>query len=812
MPYSVDNSLPESRQIGSTLDEEVQQARETINKANVLENLDRFADAIALLEQARTTLADHERSLEVACTDLNLGVVYTRLGRYDEALAALDRAEKGFAALDNPVEAAVVELYRADLYADFNLYEELLQAPGRDWTLFEERQMQWQAARAALHKAVAWRKLGDVTQAGELLAGARAIFARIGDPVWARLADQEQATLWCEMGEWTRALPVAVETAALLRDRGRPIRAGRSSLLAAQCCLALDQLTEATRHYQEVLKGGLGLNNPALLYRAHHGLGRVAQRQGHLEDAYEHFHQAIETLESIRQRLHVDDFRVGFPEDRLHVYRDAMLLCLQVGRDEETFAYVERAKSGELVNLLIASLASSPALPHGGREKDREGAREDLIACLKTLREQLHWHYSKFSAKWEGGDGEKHGRKSSHPEAAVWQRISVIEQEAAQAWWQLQWLTPSYASLSRSDLCTPAAVRTCLREGEVLLQYYVAGETIYVFIVGHDGLRACLPLACTPSQVEDGVGALEITLKGVSNFGHDYVATTLDPLSRQQLSWLYDDLLRPIVPFLEGANHLLVAPDGLLFKIPFHALHDGEVYLLERYQMSYTPSASALRLCQANRRRHRVGPDRALVVGYSRGGELPCILQEVKAVAGTVPGAMVLTDEEATLDRLREQAGRSALLHLATHAVFRQDNPLFSALQLAGGCWLRTMDLYVYTLQLNGALVTLSGCETGRHRLRGGDLLGLSQGFFCAGASALVASLWPVGDVSTARLMERFYTHLAAGEAAVSALRRAQQELRNFEEERDGRRVRPYAHPFYWAPFCLLGTPDVRLA
>ena len=698
------------------------------------------------------------------------------------------------------MEAAVVELYRADLYAEFNLYDELLQAPARGWQLFEERHMQWQAARAALHKAVAWRRLGDVTQAGELLAGARAVFARIGDPVWTRLAGLEQAALRCEMGEWARALQLAIETAAFFRDKEMPIRAAGGSLLAAECYLALGRPAEAVERYREVLNVALELNVPALLYRAHHGLGRVAQRQGRLQESCEHLGQAVETVESLRQRLRVDDFRVGFLEDKLQVYHDAVQACLRLGRDEEAFAYVERAKSGALADMLIASLNPSPG------PSPKRGGESPPLARLGALREQLNWHYSGL----EGGDEEERGQKWPHPEAERWQRIAVIEQEAAQAWRELERASPFYTALDRAGLHTPAATWNCLREDEVLLQYYVAGETIYVFIVGRDGLRACPTLACTSSQVEDTVGALDTTLKSASNFAGDYVADILGPLSRQMLGWLYGDLLRPLVPFLEGANRLLIAPDGALFEAPFHALHDGEGYLLERYEVAYTPSAGALRLCQENRHRRSAGPGRSLIVGYSRGGALPHILQEVQAVARAVPGAMVLTDEGATLARLQEHAGQSTLLHLATHTVFRRDNPLFSALQLAGGDWLRVMDLY--TLRLNGALVTLSGCETGRHRLRGGDLLGLSWGFFCAGAAALVVSLWPVSDVSTATLMERFYTLMAAGETAASALRRAQWGLRNLKEERGGRRVRPYAHPFYWAPFCLMGAPDVRLA
>jgi CHAT domain-containing protein len=261
------------------------------------------------------------------------------------------------------------------------------------------------------------------------------------------------------------------------------------------------------------------------------------------------------------------------------------------------------------------------------------------------------------------------------------------------------------------------------------------------------------------------------------------------------------------LPAVGNPDRLIIAPDGVLFEVPFHALYDGEQYLLEQYEVTYAPSAGALRLCRENECRRNGTSKQAFVIGCTLGDKLPYVQQEIEAVARAIPGATVVSGEAASLPSLQGYAAESGVLHLATHAVFRRDNPLFSALQLAGEGWLRLMDLY--SLRLNGALVTLSGCETGRHRLLGGDLLGLSRGFFYAGASALVVSLWPVDDMSTAILMERFYTHLVAGMAAASALRQAQVELYRLEVERDGQWLRPYAHPFYWAPFCLLGAPGV---
>ena len=100
-----------------------------------------------------------------------------------------------------------------------------------------------------------------------------------------------------------------------------------------------------------------------------------------------------------------------------------------------------------------------------------------------------------------------------------------------------------------------------------------------------------------------------------------------------------------------------------------------------------------------------------------------------------------------------------------------------------------------YALRLNCSLVTLSACETGLSALMpGDDLVGLARGFFMAGAPALVVSLWMVDDAATAKFMGVFYRHLLAGLRPAAALREAQCIL-----------LTTHPHPFYWAPFVLLG-------
>ena len=116
----------------------------------------------------------------------------------------------------------------------------------------------------------------------------------------------------------------------------------------------------------------------------------------------------------------------------------------------------------------------------------------------------------------------------------------------------------------------------------------------------------------------------------------------------------------------------------------------------------------------------------------------------------------------------------------------------FSSLKLQDG-WLTAAD--VMRLDLTGALVTLSACESGRNEVFAGDEpIGLTRAFLGVGASTLVVSLWLVQDEATASLMEEYYKRLRGGAGPAEALRGAQLAIK---EE--------YPHPYYWAPFVLVG-------
>jgi CHAT domain-containing protein len=259
------------------------------------------------------------------------------------------------------------------------------------------------------------------------------------------------------------------------------------------------------------------------------------------------------------------------------------------------------------------------------------------------------------------------------------------------------------------------------------------------------------------------------------------------------LQEFYDQLLAPLEPHLNGASHLIVAPHDFLHYLPFHALpgKDGKP-IGERFSFSYAPSASVYYLC-VNKTPPVGGGN--LILGVPD-PVAPQILDEVRAVSGVLGDADVYIGPAATDAVLREKGPTSRIVHIATHGWFRQDNPMFSSISL-GNSHLSLFDLY--QLNLPCELVTLSGCGTGLNVVVGGDeLLGLVRGLLYAGTQGVLVTLWDVNDQSTADFMKLFYENLRAdGTNKAQAVQKAMREVR-----------KEYAHPFYWAPFVLVGKHD----
>ncbi|MEH2153268.1 MAG: CHAT domain-containing protein [Nostoc sp.] len=264
---------------------------------------------------------------------------------------------------------------------------------------------------------------------------------------------------------------------------------------------------------------------------------------------------------------------------------------------------------------------------------------------------------------------------------------------------------------------------------------------------------------------------------------------------------VYNLLLRPFAAELATSEikTLVFVPDGLLRSLPMAALHDGQQYLIEKYSIVLTPGLELLQTQPLERQRFQ-----GLLAGLTqaRGGfaALPNVAVEIDQIKSEIP-AQVLLDKSFTNGSFEKtiDSKPSPIVHLATHGEFSSNADNTFILTWDGRINVRQLDRLLRSREgkLNPIeLLVLSACKTATGDRRAA--LGMAGVAVRSGARSTIASLWSVGDRSTASLMIEFYRQLRKPEVTkAEALRRAQITLLHQDD---------YTSPYYWAPFVLLGN------
>jgi CHAT domain-containing protein len=352
-----------------------------------------------------------------------------------------------------------------------------------------------------------------------------------------------------------------------------------------------------------------------------------------------------------------------------------------------------------------------------------------------------------------------------------------------------------------SGLRLPASlqeVQKRLPADTLVLAYFVGDSQSHAWLLAKDNLRhVSLP----------GRARLQQAIDATTGHAHDTAA------ARQAETQLGEILLGNLFAG-RSERRLLIIPDGPLNGVPFAALPAAarsEAMLLDRFLIGHAPSlalalaqppaprTAALRVAVISDPVYAADDQRLAAPGPNHRGSrqhspnkltrLPYSALEARAVQETFgrDDTISLGGFEASRSRVLELAGEElSVLHFATHALAREDAPERSALFLseyaADGAFdndsqLTTSD--IMNSGLSARVVVLSGCATGDgSTLRGEGVLGLTYGFLANGSGAVVASLWPVEDASTARLMSEFYKAYRVHGNAAEALRAAQLRAR----------------------------------
>ena len=759
-------------------------ARVEQNRIIVLRNLGRFDESIATSQRAYKMLRESGQQMEVVRAQQNLAATYFVLGRYNEGLALLDEAREAFLADGRQRDAIVIELIANDCLLQLRRFSDVLANCRRVRILFRELGARFEVGQSILNEAVAYAGLERFAEALTALAEARQIFVDEGNDVWVASTDLETAVILQHQGQYQVSFDTALACAGTFSAHKLPVEAAQAYLTAARAAIQLGHQTTANHLIATALPIAEDQHLPTLAYQIYYLLGTVARQQGDLPLARRHYDEARRQLEQLRGRLMIE-FRADFLEDKQIVYEDLVEVCLELDEAEAGLHYAERAKSRALLELLAFRLDLSL--------EARTEADKPLVAELVQLREERDRLYR----HWEGGEvTRERGRITAMAagQQIAQQDVLAIEKRITDLWHKLLIRNADYARDASLWQVHTESIQPYLDAETTVLAYFIAKGNLLAFQVTREAVQVkhlSVPLA----QLQRLLQLMWLNLRAVPKSTPDRLKL-LNVNIQGILQQLHDHLIQPCAALLAGHKNLIIVPHGPLHYLPFHALHDGTSYLLSQHTISYLPSATFLSYGRAA----RAETCRLAAFGHSYNGRLPYTNDEARLIATGWQGEYWL-EEATTLAQVQTAAQQCHILHLATHADFRPDNPLFSGLALADG-WLTTMD--IFNMRVPASLVTLSACQTGRSVIGGGDeLFGLMRAFLSAGAASLVLSLWAVEDRSTMRFMALFYEDLAEGYSKGEALRRVQRCF--VQGAVDAETADYYQHPYFWAPFYLVG-------
>lgn len=532
--------------------------------------------------------------------------------------------------------------------------------------------------------------------------------------------------------------------------------------------LALErkQWQSAVSLFRETLELSDRINVKEVSWRALRGEGFARIQLGENDPAVEAYKKSVAVVDDLRAAIKVEEFQNGFLTDKQDVYKELVLLLLNMGKVEESFQFAERAKSRNFIDLL-------------GNQKIslKDDVSQSLYDALIDKKQSIQKiEEAVLVARTAGREEEAKKQIEELVKARNQYRDLLIDAKEQ---------SPEISSFITVEAITLDALQSLLDDSVALLEYLVTEKELVAWVV-------------TKEKID--VVRVPLEERQLNEIIADYRQRIqkLAPIE-EQAQKLYSLLIKPVESAIAGKRTLGIVPHGHLHYISFSSLKNEQDYLIEKHPIFYSPSASVMKFTfkEVAKRGRDI---KVLAIGNPDLGDfnydLPLAEMEANSIKWDFPQVDIFTRENATESLLQAHIGDYQIIHIASHGEFDPVNPLFSSLKLRRSA---TEDgnfemNEVFGLTINADIVTLSACQTGLGDIVGGDeLVGLNRAFIYAGTHSILSSLWRVSDISTAVLIKHFYRNYGHANKAES-LRKAQLLVK-----------RLYPHPSYWAGFNLTG-------
>lgn len=599
---------------------------------------------------------------------------------------------------------------------------------------------------------------------------------RVNKQISASIKNKEEALAYLYRGQLAGKQGFTDEAVAWCNEALKEVH------MAFESKAAGDLPGDVSKTYSPIVLFEVLRSKAAFLYQRYRNTGRKTA----LFTSLETYKKALETAHFIKLNFDNDEAALFFNSSYQPIYNEAIHVayeCYRVNRVYiNDYLFISEQYKGSILYKNLEHLQFKTLARVPDSLKQREQSVKQLLAFYTT--------------RINNNASEQDVQRMQQRYLELQLELSRLHKKF-EAWGLLDYYrgyNPDMGSIQRA-----------LPGGTALVDYHIADSMVYMLALRADGSI----IAKTPAD-----SALFTSVRRLIAESHQLEeGRRYNGLGAAHFLW--NRLVQPLMPVLEGSNQCVIIPDGLLYNVPFESLTNNgrpDGYLVYKYAISYHNSFSLL-LQHNTHNRGPVSPV-AVFAPFSREDEQVRVsglphLPYSEHEAG-LPQARMLKAEQADKARFLKEASRYRLLHLATHASVGEDS---------ADNWIQfypndtnrfNSRLYIneiHQVNLNQTgLVVLSACETAGGALSSGEgLMSLSRAFLYAGSDGVVSTLWKTEDLVTGLMIKRFYEYLEAQHPPEKALQLAKISILTDKQVPD-----KYKTPNYWSNFIYTGKIDMN--
>ena len=612
---------------------------------------------------------------------------------------------------------------------------------------------------------------------------------------------------------------------------------------------ALDAYNKCLAFYESV-------DNRWGMIQVNQKLGENYERMGDIEKATHYYIKSIDLLEDIRGEMKLDEFKQSFSEMTDPVYKKVINFFIETGKTKEAFNYLEMARARALLDAL-----------NNANVDIKEGADPRLLEKDKKLQAEINYTQTSLVQEESMANPDKERIKELESKlAGALKELETVQQELVLTSPSYAFLTGIKKPLTMDEIQSKVLnenefVLEYFVNKDVINAWIISKNSYEMVEIPLSETELAAKVETMRKPFEEVEGSSSRFTEVLSKFDVQNLKDLYDLLFKPVVSRLPLPQNANLIIVPDGILYYI--PFEILVKetgnniansgITFSEFSDNK-YLIEDYSISYSPSACSLDpdLAAGNKKKisglflgfgdpYFGGPSvlsedspetvveektevsdekDMFITGFinlqgSEGGYLAPLpntgiqVQNIENLFKDSGQTEIYLQKDATEERVKRKCSDFKYLLFATHGLLKEETPMLSSVVFSLGPdpaedgFLTAAE--ILNLDINADLVVLSACETGLGEIKTGEgVIGLTRAFMYAGAPSIVVSLWSVESGSTARLMEVFYENLLSGMTKSEALRQAKIKFIKGQEVMNGENI-SFSHPFFWAPFILVG-------